>query len=154
MTTMSWLEFKEQFLRFFCPVSTREIYKWQLMHLVKDDWSVEDFTHEFLRLGRFAPNVMQDEDRAAELFVIGLGSAYVSIRPCGRTLYSVIKEARQFERRYAMYSTVPDPYASGSSGGVMPQGVQQLVFQLGSTGIQILCLPAAKSAEDAQDGKA
>ena len=26
MTTMSWLEFKEQFLRFFCPSSTRENY--------------------------------------------------------------------------------------------------------------------------------
>ena len=49
------------------------------MHLVKGDWSVEDFTHEFLRLGRFSPDVMQDEDRAVELFVIGLGSAYVSI---------------------------------------------------------------------------
>ena len=25
MTTMTWLEFKEQFLRFFCPSSTREL---------------------------------------------------------------------------------------------------------------------------------
>ena len=40
------------------------------MHLVKGDKSVEDFTHEFLRLGRFAPDVMQDEDRAFELIVI------------------------------------------------------------------------------------
>ena len=40
------------------------------MHLVKGDRSVEDFTHEFLRLGRFAQDVMQDEDRASELFVI------------------------------------------------------------------------------------
>ena len=64
------------------------------MHLVKGDWSVEDFTHEFLRLGRFSPDVMKDEDRAAGFFVIGLGSAYVSIRPGGRTLHSVIEEAR------------------------------------------------------------
>ena len=35
MGTMTWLEFKEQFLRFFCPSSTRENYRWQLMHLVK-----------------------------------------------------------------------------------------------------------------------
>ena len=91
-TTMSWLEFKEQFLRFFCPASTREIYKWQLMHLVKGDRSVEDFTHEFLRLGRYAPDVMQDEDRASELFVIGLGSAYIGIKLEGRTLHSVIEE--------------------------------------------------------------
>ena len=74
MSTMTWLEFKEQFLRFFCPSSKRENYRWQLMHLVKGDKSVEDFTHEFLRLGRFAHDVMQDEDRTSELFVImGMG---------------------------------------------------------------------------------
>ena len=50
------------------------------MHIVKGDRSVEDFTHEFLRLGRYAPNVMRDEDRASELFVIGLGSAYIGIK--------------------------------------------------------------------------
>ena len=31
---------------------------------------MEDFTYEFLRLGRFAPNMMKDEDRASELIVI------------------------------------------------------------------------------------
>ena len=67
------------------------------MHLVKGDRSVEDFTHEFLRLGWFAPDVMQDEDRVFELFVIGLGSAYISIRPGGRNLHSVLEEARQLE---------------------------------------------------------
>ena len=61
------------------------------MHLVKGHQSVEDFTHELMRLRRFAPDVMQDEDRTTELFVNGLGSAYVSIRPCGRTLPSVIE---------------------------------------------------------------
>ena len=40
------------------------------MHLVKSDRFMEDFTHEFLRLGWFAPDVMQDEDRASELIVI------------------------------------------------------------------------------------
>ena len=40
------------------------------MHLVKGDRSVEDFTHEFLRLGRFAHDVMQDEDKVSELFMI------------------------------------------------------------------------------------
>ena len=67
MSTMTRLEFKEQFLRFFCPSSTRENYRWQLMHLVKGDRSVEEYTYEFLRLGHFAPDVIQDKDRAAEL---------------------------------------------------------------------------------------
>ena len=40
------------------------------MHLVKGDRSMEDFTYEFLRLGRFAPDMMKDEDRASELIVI------------------------------------------------------------------------------------
>ena len=40
------------------------------MHLVKGDRSVEDFTHEFLRLGWFALDVMQDENRVSKLFVI------------------------------------------------------------------------------------
>ena len=70
ITTMSWLEFKEHFLWFFCPSFTRENYKWQLMHLVKGDGFMEDFTHQFLRVGRFAPGVMQDEDRAFELIEI------------------------------------------------------------------------------------
>ena len=42
MSTMTWLEFKEQILR-FCPSSTRENYRWPLMHLVKGDRSVEDY---------------------------------------------------------------------------------------------------------------
>ena len=70
MSTMTWLEFNEQFSRFFCPAFTRKNYRCQLMHLVKGDRSVEDFTHEFLRLRRYALDVMHDEDRAAELFVI------------------------------------------------------------------------------------
>ena len=40
------------------------------MHLVKGDGYVEDFTYEFLRLGRFTPDVMKNEDRASELIVI------------------------------------------------------------------------------------
>ena len=98
MTTMTWLEFKEQFLRFFCPSSMRENHRWRLLHIAKGDRSVDEYTREFLRLGRFAPDVMQDDDRSAELYVIGLGSAYISIRPGGRTLLSVIEEARQLER--------------------------------------------------------
>ena len=94
------------------------------MHLVKGDRSVEEYTHEFLSLGCFTPDVMHDEDRAAELYVIGLGSAYISIRPRGRTLHSVIEEARQLERRYAMYGTIFDPYTSNIGRGVMSQGFQ------------------------------
>ena len=65
----------------------------------------------------------------------GLGTAYISIRTEDRRLDSVIKEAQQLERRHIMYGIISDPYAS-SSGVVMTQGIQQLVFQMGSIGIQ------------------
>ena len=61
------------------------------MHLMKCDRSVEDFTYELPKLGRFAPDVIQNEDRTIELFVNGLGPTYISLRPCGCTLPSVIK---------------------------------------------------------------
>ena len=68
--------------------------------------------------------------------MIGLGSAYISIRPGGRTLRSVIEEAQQLERRYTMYGNVADLYAGGSDRGVMPQSIQQPVFTLGSVDMQ------------------
>ena len=82
------------------------------MHLVKGDRSVEDFTHEFLRLGWYAPDGMRDEDRVSELFVIGLGSAYIGIKLEGRTLHSVKK--KKLKRRYTMYGTMSNLYVSSS----------------------------------------
>ena len=52
--------------------------------------------------------------------MFGLGSAYTSIKSEGRTLHSVVEEARQFERRYIMYGTISNPYAS--SGGMKRVG--------------------------------
>ena len=37
MTTMTWLEFKERFLRYFCPASMRDNYRWQLLHIARGD---------------------------------------------------------------------------------------------------------------------
>ena len=93
MTTMTWLEFKEQFLRYFCPASMRDNYRWQLLHISKGDWSIVDYTHKFLRLGHYALDVMQDDRRLVELFVMGLSAAYISITIEDRRLDSVIEEA-------------------------------------------------------------
>ena len=128
MTMMTWLEFKKQFLRYFYPVSMRDNYRWQLLHISKVYRSIAEYTHEFLRLGRHALDVMQDDRRAVELFMMGLGTAYISIRTEDRRLDSVIEEARQFERCHIMHDTISNPYVSSSSGVVMTQGIQQLVF--------------------------
>ena len=106
MTTMTQLEFKEQFLRYFCPASMRDNYKWQLLHISKGDRSIADYTHEFLKLDRHALDVMQDDMRSVELFVMGLGAAYISIQTEDWRLDSVIEEARQLERRHIMHDTI------------------------------------------------
>ena len=123
ITTMTWLEFKERFLRFFCLASMRDNYKWQLLHIVRGEWSVEEFTHEFFRLSRYAMDVIQDESREVELYVIGLGPTYIGIWTEDRRLESVVEEAKQLERRHIMHGTIPDPYLSSNSGYMVTQGI-------------------------------
>ena len=96
----------------------RDNYRWQLLHIIKGDQSITEYTHEFLRLARHALDVIQNDRRVVELFVTGLGAAYISIQTEDQRLDSVIEEARQLERCHIMYGTILDPYAS-SSGVVM-----------------------------------
>ena len=46
----------------------------------------------------YTSNVMEDEHRAVDLYVIGLGPIYMGIHTKGCTLESVIDEAKQLER--------------------------------------------------------
>ena len=94
MTTMTWLEFKERFLRYFYPASIRDNYRWQLLHIARGDRSVKEYTHEFFRLSYHVVNVMQDERRAVKLYVTRLGLTYIDIQTEDRRLESVVKEAR------------------------------------------------------------
>ena len=93
---------------------------------------MEEYTREFFRLSRYATDVFQDVPRAVELYVFGLGPEFMVIRPEGRSLESVVEEARQVERRHIRHGTMPDPYQSSSVG--LTQIAQQPVFQLGSFG--------------------
>ena len=64
------------------------------MHILKGDQSVEEYTHEFLKLSRHIMDVMQDEKRAVELFMIGLGPTYIGIQTEDQSLDRVIEEDR------------------------------------------------------------
>ena len=44
MTTMTWVDFRERFMRFFCQASVREEQRWKLLNLVRGDRSVEEYT--------------------------------------------------------------------------------------------------------------
>ena len=79
ITTMTQLEFKEQFLRYFCPASMRDNFIWQLLHIVRDDKLVQEYTHEFFRLLHYTVDVILDERRVMDLFVTGQGPTYIGI---------------------------------------------------------------------------
>ena len=58
MTTMTWTDFRERFMRFFCPASVREEQRWKLLNLVRGDRSMEEYTREFFILSRYATDVL------------------------------------------------------------------------------------------------
>ena len=101
-------------MQFFCPPAMRDAYKWQF----RGDKSVDDYMREFLRLSRHTADMMGDECRSVDLYVTGLGPTYVEILTEGRTLESIIDEARQLERRPIMHGMIPDPYMSRDGGTV------------------------------------
>ena len=50
----------------------RDNYRCQLLHIARGERSVEEFTCEFFRLSHHTADVMQDERRVVELYVIGV----------------------------------------------------------------------------------
>ena len=93
METMTWLEFKDRFMRYFCPQAVKDALRWQLLHITIGGRSINDYTREFLRLLRHAPDIRDDEWRVVDLFVTRLGSAYASMHTEGHNLERVIEEA-------------------------------------------------------------
>ena len=86
MDTMTWIDFKGQFMRYFCPPATRDAFRWQLLYIRRGDRSVEDYSREFLRLLYHAADMREDESGAVDLFVTGLGPIYVGIHTESHTL--------------------------------------------------------------------
>ena len=58
MTTMTWFEFKERFLRYFYLASMKDNYRWQLLHIARGERSVEEYTCEFFGLSHHVADVM------------------------------------------------------------------------------------------------
>ena len=60
---------------------------------------MEDYTREFLRLSRYAKDLMRDQYFAVTTYVTGLGSAFAGMPTDGLTLESVIELAKEIELR-------------------------------------------------------
>ena len=82
MITMTWAQFWERFMRRFCLEPMRMSHRLRLMNISRGDRSVEDYTREFLRLSRYAEDLMRDQYFA----VTGLCSNFAGMPTGGLTL--------------------------------------------------------------------
>ena len=86
-------------MRRFFPESLRMSHRLRLTSITRGESSIEEYTSEFLRLGRYAEDLMRDQYFAVTTYVTGLGSAFVGMAMAGLTLDSVIELAREIELR-------------------------------------------------------
>ena len=120
-------------MRRFCLEPMRMSHKLRLTSITRGDRSVEEYTREFLRLGRYAEDLMRDQYFAITTYVTGLGSAFAGMATAGLTLESVIELAKEIELRLVRQGAMPDFYQMGDlwSGGF--QSTPYTTFQIGSS---------------------
>ena len=97
-------------MRRFYPEPMRMSYRLRLTNIFRGDRSVEDYTREFLRLSRYAEDLMRDQYFAVTTYIIGLGSAFAGMPTAGLTLESVIDLAKEIELRLIRQGVMPDSY--------------------------------------------
>ena len=108
-------------------------YRLRLTNICRDDRSVEDYTREFLRLSRYAEDLMRDQYFTVSTYVTGLGSAFAEMPTAGLTLESVIELAKEIELRLIRQGVMPDLYQVGNALTSGFQSAQHPVFQIGSS---------------------
>ncbi|XP_022933230.1 uncharacterized protein LOC111440130 [Cucurbita moschata] len=69
---MNWERFKEAFLKEYYPKSERLKRQQEFAHLVQGGLTVEKYNREFNKLKRFAPSMVDTEEKMTEKFVLGL----------------------------------------------------------------------------------
>ena len=85
-------------------------YRLRLTNIFRGDRLVEDYTREFLRLSRYAEDLMRDQYFAVTTYVTGLGFAFAGMPTAGLTLESVIELAKEIELRLIRQGAMPDSY--------------------------------------------
>ena len=109
-------------------------YRLRLTNICRDDRSVEDYIREFLRLSRYAEDLMKDQYFAVSTYVTGLGSAFAGMPTARLTLESMIELAKEIELRLIRQGVMPDLYQVGNALTSRFQSAQHPVFQIGSSG--------------------
>ena len=83
-------------------------YQLRLTNIFRGDRSVEDYTREFLRLSRYAEDLMRGQYFAVTIYVTGLSSAFAGMPTEGLTLESVIELAKEIELRLISQGAKPN----------------------------------------------
>ena len=106
-------------------------HRLQLTNISRGNRSVEDYTREFLRLSRYAEDLIRDQYFAVTTYVTALGSAFAGMPTTGLTLESVIELAKEIELKLIRQGVMPDSY---QREGVLTGGSQSThgtTFQIG-----------------------
>lgn len=74
-------------------------YRLRLTNISRGDRSVEEYTREFLRLSRYAEDMMRDQYFIITTYVTGLGSVFSGMATAGLNLEEVIELANEIELR-------------------------------------------------------
>ena len=85
-------------------------YRLRLTNISRGDRSVKEYTKEFLRLGRYAEDLMRDQYFSITIYVTGLGSAFTRIPTTVLTLEYVIELGKEIELRLVRQRVMPDFY--------------------------------------------
>ena len=111
----------------------RMSYRLRLTNIFRSDRLVEEYTREFLRLRRYAEDIMRDQYFVVTTYVIGLGSTFAGKPTTGLPLESVTELAKEIELRLIRQGVIPDFYQIGGTQAGGYQSSQYTTFQIGSS---------------------
>ena len=97
---ITWTTFSKSFYSRFFPATARKDMAEQFIRLQQGDKSVDQYAAEFLRLSRFAPYMIADEEDRASRFLQGLKldlQAFLTVQQM-KTYSEVLTAAREVER--------------------------------------------------------
>ena len=71
-STITWKEFVKEFHRYHIPSATMKRKVDEFRALQQGSMSVEEYTHQFMELARYAPEEVNDDEKKQDVFKKGL----------------------------------------------------------------------------------
>jgi hypothetical protein len=74
--TITWAEFRTQFINYHIPAGLMKIKKKEFLSLKQGNMSVSEYRDKFIQLSRYAPDEVAEDERKQEHFIEGLLDPY------------------------------------------------------------------------------